>query len=61
MVNCFSQVALPTDCDLWRTPFVGLQAASGIATALACFSLPLALFYLVKVRRRGTVPHPAFW
>ena len=49
------------DCDLWRTPFVGLHAASSMATALAYFTLPLALVYFVKVRRCGTVPHRAFW
>ena len=61
MVNCLSQVALLMNCDLWRTPFVGVQAASSIAIALACFSLPLTLFYFVKIRRCGTVPHRAFW
>ena len=42
-------------CYLWQTPLVGLHAVSDIITAIAYFSIPIALIYFI-CKRQHAVP-----
>lgn len=45
-------IAVPQErCYLWGSEFVGLQIISDALIALACYSIPITLFYFVRKRQ----------